>query len=150
MLNIGKDDAFTRVATRPEGAPRDADSVVLVEDVLLWGAGGSGGRVAAIGAGGAEGADADGVDTGVATDRDGGGGGGVAPNRLKPFAERFAAAAATLPKPGFGRSSAGGPEETSAFCRSVEDPSSRRASLSNKRCGCSLMRNYCCWHCSIC
>ena len=116
--------------TRPEGAPRDAESVVLVEDVRLLGAGGSGGRVAATGAGGA---DADGVDTGVALDHDGGGGGGVAPNRLKPFAERFAAAAATLPKPGFGRSSAGGPEETSAFCRSVEDPSSRHVNLSNKR-----------------
>jgi len=117
MLNTSTDNTFTRVATRPEGAPRDAESVVLVEDVRLW-AGGSGGRVAATGAGGA---DVDGVDTGVALDRDGGGGG--APNRLKPFAERFAAAAATLPKPGFGRSSVGGSGEASGFCRSVGDPS---------------------------
>ena len=113
---------FTLVLTRPEGAPREAESEVLVEEALLWGGGGARGaaegRVAATGAGGA---DADGTE--VALERDRGGGGGVAaefvPNRLKPFAERLAAAAATFPMPGLGRSSGRGSEEASTFYRGV-------------------------------
>jgi len=87
------------VVRRPEGRPpREAES-----DVCLWGGAGGPppGLVAAIGAGGAK----------VALERDGGGGGGdaaavLAPNWCKPCFERLAAAAATLPKPGTGRSPA--------------------------------------------
>lgn len=118
-------ETLTLVVTRLEGAPREVES--LAEDVRLWGGAGGGvsatgaapGRVAATGAGGAD-ADSAGVE--ATLERGGGGGGGIAaaglvPNRFRPFAERFAAAAATLPKPGFGRLSGEASVETSTFYR---------------------------------
>jgi hypothetical protein len=90
--------------TRPEGGLREGP-----------------GRVAATGGGGVDAA------AGAALERRGGGGGvaatGFDPNRFKPLADRFAAAAATIPKPGFGRSSVELTEEASGFCRRVDNRS---------------------------
>lgn len=88
----------TFVVTSPAG-DRVLASVVLADDVRLFGLGGGGGggaageppgRVADTGAGGgAEGAFCLG----------GAGGAAPEPKRLKPLDDRFAAAAATLPRP---------------------------------------------------
>lgn len=100
---------LTLFVTSPVGAVRTPDSALLLDGVRLLGGGGGGagdapGLVDATGAGG-EGVEE--PEDRFALCRGGGGGEGAtggAPNLLSPLEEKFAAAAATLPRPGVGLS----------------------------------------------
>ena len=116
---------FTRVVTSPEGAPRPVDTELALDDTRRGAGGGGGGAgdapglVEETGAGGGVGAAAG---AGLAN--------GFPPKRERPFEDRLAAAAATLPIPEWSLDGTGGLAELSAeSCNGFKSAGNKRRGI---------------------